>query len=339
MMEKSTPQNKNPEKATSKFEIRTMEKDLRRLLAARLGKTPEEIIIEQLQSGERGQSRTKVDLFIKKYLKIVLSILLVLTFLAIVISVLWLQPEKPAQTPTAYHSICENEQCKLVGGEGQDKCRQDEDCKTAGLAPSPPSPLLPAYVQETLVLKNVSSDQFYSALAENLKKTYQEGSIRALFLATGENSSPQKYLEFSEAIEALNISIPATIRSYVDEYTLFLYTAGQKEEDRCRLDEISETRCWGPRIVLVLKLNERNEEIITKLRQWEPTMLQNLRSIILAPSTESLPEFQDFIYKEQPIRYKNLEISTVTVNYAIINNLLIIGTSKEAVFAAIDTVL
>lgn len=331
-------QNKNTEKEGRKFEIRTMEKDLRRLLAARLGKAPEEIIIEQLPFGEKDQPETKLDLFIEKYLKIVFLVLLAFAFLAVVAGFFWLRHKKSVETPVIYHTICEKEQCKIINEEGEDECKKDEDCKTTALPPSPPSPLLPVSIQETLILKNTGPDEFSSMISESLKKIRPANTIRPIFLAIGTNSTPQKYLELSEATRSLNVFIPATILPYIQDYNLFLYTAGQKEKSSCDGNGISDPRCWGPRMVLVLRL-AKTDDITSKLHAWEKTMIQDLNALILAQSNEVSQEFQDFFYKGQLVRYKNLETSTITVNYTIINDLLIIGTSKESISSALDTLL
>jgi hypothetical protein len=65
-------------------------------------------------------------------------------------------------------------------------------------------------------------------------------------------------------------------------------------------------------------------------------MVSNLSSLILAQTAGAATPFLDGTYQSIPIRYRNLPIHTVTIDYALNANTLLITTSKNSMFAAID---
>ncbi len=323
-----------------------MEGDLRVLLGRQLGTNPEEIPagdIPRELAQKKSPREAWLDILFEKYLKITLAVLFGILLVALIFVFLKLRGEKePEPQPLVYHAVCEEAQCKLTRGEGADECQIDEDCQP--LPQAAPLPIIPVDV-ETIVLRETSYEAFLGSLSI-LTQTVSSGekwpddTLVALLLAQGTGSTPRSYLDFREATSVLDVQIPPTLIPLIKNYTLFLYTAGNTEKARCQEDGIGDPQCWGPRLVLALSRIGTNENISFQLRGWEPTMLEDIKPLILASQTNpARHDFQDFIYKGQLIRYKNLEISTVTVNYALVNDLIIIGTSKESIFAALDHIL
>jgi len=58
-----------------------------------------------------------------------------------------------------------------------------------------------------------------------------------------------------------------------------------------------------------------------------------------APGQSVSKDFLDDNYKNVIIRYKNLPYSTLTLNYTVLGNYLVIGTSKEMIYTVIDRIL
>lgn len=97
------------------------------------------------------------------------------------------------------------------------------------------------------------------------------------------------------------------------------------------------------RIILVAEINNI-EEAKKQLADWEPYIENEMENTMkdllnisnaLPPAT---PDFQDNIYKNTKIRYKNYPDPHVSFDYAIYEpkNLLIFTTSRESMWAVID---
>ena len=83
------------------------------------------------------------------------------------------------------------------------------------------------------------------------------------------------------------------------------------------------------------------ENLALLMKTWESTMAGDLESFFLGvekgqPATET---FQDNIYQDVAIRYLNFPDSTLTIDYVISDDYLIITTSKESIYAVIDQLL
>ena len=73
----------------------------------------------------------------------------------------------------------------------------------------------------------------------------------------------------------------------------------------------------------------------------ENSILQELDSLFLNNQIDIAlnKEFQDNIYQGISIRYVNLPTSDISLDYAVVNNLLVVATSKQSMYAAIDKIL
>ena len=319
-----------------RFEIRTMGKDLRALMGEDAQPLVEKEERERVPSARlKFLSVRRINGLSGKYLAPVLIFTALIAIGAAITGIILLKKGGGSQPPPATsHSVCEDGQCKLVEGEGQNECTEDKDC---GALLQETETLLPNILTENILVDPPTSVQFSLILPGVIAKDRLEYSLRALTLETDSGGTPRSVKEFAKAAEILNISVPSPVLSQIEEYTIVLYTGGEQEKDRCAEDNITNPQCWGARLGLALKINVEDEgSLLSDLRRWEPTMLDDLNALILAPANETTPGFQDFTYRDIVIRYKNLEISTVTVNYAVVNDILIIGTSKNMIFSILD---
>lgn len=119
-----------------------------------------------------------------------------------------------------------------------------------------------------------------------------------------------------EIIEPLEINIPADVSDALgEEYTFFTYRS---------------------RAGFVVKII--NQEV--NLGDWEKTMLEDLTPLFLdqelgEPATE---KFQDNVYRDVNIRYLNFPDPSLTIDYAVVGDYLVITTSRESMYRVIDKV-
>lgn len=133
----------------------------------------------------------------------------------------------------------------------------------------------------------------------------------------------------------LKLKIPAAVKNeLLDDYDLFIYGSSEFDKEICRKNKNTASSCSGPRLGLVLKTNG-GTKINSAAKIWEKTMASDLKNLILAKTTSS-GQFQTGTYQGQTIRYKNLPISAIAVEYSLVNDILIIGTSKSSTLKAID---
>ena len=128
------------------------------------------------------------------------------------------------------------------------------------------------------------------------------------------------YFSFEEVFQFLGINIPNNI-NLLEEHTLFFYS---QEE--------------GNRLGIVAKVAGADENFKTNLRFWEKTMKKDLEPIFLGqklgePAAEG---FQENTYKNVVISYLNFSDPSLTIDYAVVGNYLIITSSRESMYRVID---
>lgn len=244
--------------------------------------------------------------------------------------------------PRLTHFECRNYQCVEIEGQGENQCSTDTNCLPK--EPVRPDPLIPITADETIEisaeeLKNTSAG---SLLLEKIKAITEKeepmaGLKRILVkLINGE----RKYASLAELTEMIGVQIPQEIKDGPNNYTLFVYQPENNEYDLCQEAGILNQNCFGPRLGLVVK-NERTD-IDTKqiAKEWEKTMVNDLRALILTDAVKikdiGFENDQNINYQNMNIRYQNLPISPIAVNYAFFNDLLTICTSKHCLYKAID---
>ena len=137
------------------------------------------------------------------------------------------------------------------------------------------------------------------------------------------------YADLDILLSDLEINIPDNIRQAITSsdveggnYTLFFYSQSE-----------------GNRMGIVIAMKENNLELVLKL--WEENMESDLNQLFLREDmpTAFTDEFQDNIYREAVIRYLNFPDPGLSIDYAIIDNNLVITTSRESMYRAIDSLI
>ncbi|MBD3282510.1 MAG: hypothetical protein GF387_02800 [Candidatus Portnoybacteria bacterium] len=183
--------------------------------------------------------------------------------------------------------------------------------------PNPPATLI--HANKTTIIEIKSKDLIKEKLEEKENQAFNPGTIERIAFLKGST-----FLTTTDIIEGLNINIPPYVKSeFTEDHTLFLYTQNGKRHLGIAI------RIEGP------------ESLKEQMNFWEKTMIEDLNPIFLSKTTKNpaTQEFQDNTYKNASIRYINFPDPDITIDYAITSNNLIITTSKEAIYTAIDRIV
>jgi len=228
-----------------------------------------------------------------------------------------------------FHYECQDNLCQRVEKKGEDQCQIDADCQLMPVEPTVPASLMPVAEIKTIELTAGQED----LLLEELKTAASQEQAANTFkqiLVKIVGPEEKKYASLNSLSNALGISLPENILLAVaasetegDNYTLFLYNQTE-----------------GNRLGLVVKMAQ-SETLVADLKNWEATMTGGLKSLFLeneAPAafTEG---FQDNIYQDIVIRYLNFPDPGLSIDYGIVTGKLILTTSRESMYAAIDALL
>ena len=130
-------------------------------------------------------------------------------------------------------------------------------------------------------------------------------------------------MDLATLIPALKASLPLGIVQAItnkDNYTLFSYSQSE-----------------GNMLGIIMSLKE-GVDLTQELKTWETRIETDLESFFLDLDKQpaATPEFQDNTYKEINIRYLNFADPSLSIDYAIVNDKLVITFSKESMFKVID---
>lgn len=261
---------------------------------------------EKQQLGKEISEAPKKERKSKKLILVVL----IIVFLAAGLGgfIYWWNYLKPIPPLPETHYECQDSQCVSVEGEGVDECQVDQDCQSV----EPPESLIP--VTETTTI-DLSLEQLKSAAVQE----QISGSFKRVSVKKGNQCADLETL-----FANLDITIPENVLGVVTpDYTLFLY--GQD---------------GGNRLGIAVEMDQ-SETLVQDLKEWEETMVADLRPMLLSNEVPAgfTEEFQDNLYQGTAIRYMNFPTPDLSLDYAIINNKLIITTSRESMYAVIDTLL
>ncbi len=220
----------------------------------------------------------------------------------------YLRPVAPVQ-PAVTHFECLDNQCVSIEGEGLDECASDADCDDK------PKPLLAVETTEVINLNGSLKSQLQTIL----KQDQPEDNLKQILV-----SAESDYLALDALAEQLGIRFPVSIMGAIntstDSYTLFAY--GEDPENR---------------LGIVIKTRQ-SSSLRQDLRDWEPEMKNDLTAFLMqdqVPASFS-QEFLDNLYQEAAIRYMNFPTSDLSIDYALLDDKLIITTSKKSMFKAIQ---
>lgn len=207
-----------------------------------------------------------------------------------------------------------------------------------------PPEIIPPVAEEPIILENkfkfLDFDNTYDIDVSFTEFNGHNGSIKSI-LAEKISSKDLVVLEdeFIDIQISINGEFPASGRimagisetfpeeilmNFSDEYNLIAY----KENGNARLG-------------LIVKI-ENQAGISSLLSQSEKTFPEDLNNLYFDSTEMKEPaaeKFLDASYNNVDIRYKNFPNSSVSINYAIVDNRLLITTSKDSMLNLIDCVI
>ena len=185
-----------------------------------------------------------------------------------------------------------------------------------------PAPLIP--VDETKIIRIDINASFENLLRNEANTEQQTKTITRIVPMFSPNNEDKEVLAFNELIQKLGIAIyPYILPEFKTNYTLFLY--GQDK---------------GKIIGMVVEANNPNN-VKEQAKYWEATMAEDLKNMFLfkKPGEPTTKSFKNNTYKSVLIRYINFPNPDLTIDYAIINNLFILSTSRESMYNIIDRLI
>jgi len=145
------------------------------------------------------------------------------------------------------------------------------------------------------------------------------------------------YLTIQEFFTGLQIDAPEKLLAQInEEFNLFLYSQEEGAEKLCVDAAILDKQCYGPRIGLVVGISDP-DQTFSIMRGWEKTMVSDLRPIMFyEPQEKPEGSFKAGKHKNLETNFINLPIPTMSIDWILSDNYLIIATSKEAARLASD---
>lgn len=220
----------------------------------------------------------------------------------------WWNYLRPAPVPITTHYQCQDFQCVSVEGEGENECQIDADCQPA--EPVIPESLIPITGTKTIEITVGQEGLLLNKLKSTLLEKQATSTLERILVKLVDQQE-KEYADLSTLIYALGINLPENI-SLKEDYTLFSYNQPE-----------------GNRLGLIINTEKSfNEETI--INDLEPLLLKDETPV---PFTEN---FQDNLYQNIAIRYLNFPGPDLSIDYAIVANRLVITTSRESMYAAIN---
>ncbi len=197
------------------------------------------------------------------------------------------------------------------------------------------------------VLQSLAQSQNSGAFTQVAFKTAAQEGEEARLLTLSEFASFFSLTSFSPNIADSTTSPATTTKSAIylsdlleqNQYFPFVYY--QTQDGSSPFSGGLYPARFG--LIAALKNNDKEADIKKILKNLEPTMPEELKDLLIfangAIEIPESPKFIDNTYKNFDIRYMNFPFSTLTLDYAIVNNYLILTTSKEAMYVVIDRLL
>lgn len=195
-----------------------------------------------------------------------------------------------------------------------------------------PAALLNYAKIEDVEITSTSSQAIIAALTDFLNRPRNEGELVRLVLRLSDG----RIANFETLEAGLGLAIPLEVGGlFTGQYDFFLVGKIAADEAACQKARLTAAECAGPRLGLALKVSNP-ATLKPLLSAWEPTMASNLQPLIIPKVTSGAGSFSSNTYKGVGIRYRNFPIHTITIDYALAKNTLLITTSKNSMFAAIE---
>jgi len=252
---------------------------------------------------------------------------------------------------------------------------QEEPYQTPDPSPTPtppppstqieyPPPLVrPDFEQEGLVAANTEQSAL-EGIIERIKSDFSAPSETITYLPVQLGSVPQggeaEFVNLRQFLEGLNISVPGGFYDAVENDLMFYaYSPGAEERIMCQNNLVSESDCYGVRLGLVIKAKEgRGAELNTLATEWvNQTSSSGIDSLVLSNLTTLSPdlqfaneEYQSTAVENAPIinvqyanlpmpSYNNLALSATAIDMAVVDEFMVVSTSKRSMLSMIDKIL
>lgn len=232
--------------------------------------------------------------------------------------------------PPVTHYQCQDSQCVSVEGAGLDECQTDEDCQPAEpVEPAIPDSLIPVEKTNTIEVSVGQEALLIDGFKAMAKQEQVQGTLRRVLVKLIDEQE-KSYMDLASIISALDISIPTSILQAVasseieaDNYTIFLYQQAE-----------------GSRLGIVVDMKE-SSTLVQDLKAWEASIVDNLKPLLLQNGIPPAftEEFQDNVYQDIALRYLNFPYPDLSIDYGLVTGKLLISTSRESTYAAIDALL
>ena len=216
----------------------------------------------------------------------------------------------------------------------------DDDTDDTVFVPAP-DPILIVDAIEEVEIGSMSNSEFRSRADEIARSAYPAQSTVYLpvMLKAGQT---RRHITLSEFFQLMEASTPAALTDY-EKYSAFMYFPTANSETDCFAANILDSSCYGPRLGIVIDISSRpgstigeeTSQVLSSMASWEPTMIRDLDSMILAPLPSPVPpSFSTGNYNGLTTRYVTLPIPTTSLDWMLYDNYLIISTSMESARAA-----
>lgn len=229
-----------------------------------------------------------------------------------------------------YHYECQDFQCISIEGQGENQCQVNEDCQPVEpIEPTVPTPLISIYKTSVIELSVGQENLLFDELKKAIDEEQTVNTSRRILIKIV-SPTEKKYMDLATLIPVLKASLPLGIVQAItdkgtkaDNYTLFFYSQSE-----------------GNRLGIIMSLKE-GADLTQELKNWETSIESDLEPFFLSLNKQpaATVEFQDNVYQEKAIRYLNLADPSLSIDYAVINDKLIITFSKESMFAIIDNIV
>ncbi|MEX0916630.1 MAG: hypothetical protein WDZ44_00825, partial [Candidatus Spechtbacterales bacterium] len=161
----------------------------------------------------------------------------------------------------------------------------------------------------------------------------------------------EQYLTAQLFFTTLGVALPEEFLTTIDPtFMLYAYGSGEEEEVVCAAEALARTTCPGPRLGIILQAREGQEVNTAALvTAWTALDMSTFEALILDEATlPTTTTFQQSTYSGAqtesvgtiPVYYVNLPHSATALNFAIApGGKVVIGTSKNSLYAAVDAIL
>lgn len=179
------------------------------------------------------------------------------------------------------------------------------------------------FTEQTKILYLSDEPKLFELLKQEAEQDQTSVTFKRIGILNSSTGEDQKFLSLVEIFQGLEIAVPPYFLSELeDNYTLAFY--GQDNERR---------------LILISQI-KNIDNLKEQIKFWEETMADDLKSLFLdkAVKNPATSRFQDNNYNGVDIRYINFPEPNLTIDYAVVNKLFIITTSKESMYKTIDRI-